>query len=48
MAVPVVTGIGNKDTPRMESHFVGKFTVEVRVRREVEGRDETKIRIAEK
>lgn len=28
MAVLVVTGIGNKDTPRVEGHFVRRFTVE--------------------
>lgn len=47
MAVLVVTGIGNKDTPRMESHFVRKFTVEVcGSRREEKSRSETKIRVA--
>jgi len=43
MAVLVVTGIGNKDTPRMESHFVRKFTIEMRIRREQKSWSKTKI-----
>lgn len=31
MAVLIVTGIGNKDTPRTKGHFVRRFTVEARV-----------------
>lgn len=46
MAVLVVTGIGNKDTPRTESHFVGRFTVEARVRRGGQLRSGRRIRIA--